>query len=195
MKEPHNNICLFDMDGTLCDFDGEMRRQLKPLECGEEEGFSFPSDLFETGTTPDWLEARKKLIKSQPGFWRGLKPIQRGFEVLRIAKNLGFENHVLTQGPRTTNAAWVEKKEWCDEHLPDFCGITITQKKSLSYGRVLVDDWPSYFLPWLKVRPRGLVVAIAQEWNKDATHPNLVRYDGNNLDEVRERMLEAKQRD
>jgi len=42
-----------------------------------------------------------------------------------------------------------------------------SQKKSLVYGKVLVDDWPDYYLPWLGVRPRGLVTVPAHPWNAD----------------------------
>jgi hypothetical protein len=60
------------------------------------------------------------------------------------------------------------------------------------YGKVLVDDWPDYFLPWLEVRPRGLVIAIKHPHNAHVEHPRLVIYDGSNLDQVRERMFKAR---
>jgi hypothetical protein len=186
MEKTHDDICLWDLDGTLADLSKAMDAQLKKIE----GPFKIPK--YE-GRRPDWLEARRSLIKKVPGFWRNLERVPLGFELLNIARGLKFENHVLTKGPSTTNSAWTEKKEWCDEHVPDL-DVHISQKKSLLYGKILVDDWPGYFLPWLKVRPRGIVITIAQSWNKDVDHPRVFRYDGNNLELIISEMTKAKNR-
>jgi 5'-nucleotidase len=91
--------------------------------------------------------------------------------------------------------AWKEKLEWCREHLDEKTPVTITENKSLTYGRLLFDDWPEYYRPWLKQRPRGLVVALEHPWNKDETHPRVVRYDGSNLDEIRKAVQAAYDRE
>jgi len=62
---------------------------------------------------------------------------------------------------------------------------------SSTYARVLVDDYPPYVLDWLAHRPRGLVIMPAQNYNADVTHPNVIRYDGTNLDRVIETMTRA----
>lgn len=186
MTKPHEAIALFDMDGTLADFDGAMREKLALLESPDEQQVDVAA-LFETGTTPDWLEARKALIKKQPGFWKCLKRFPLGFDVLEIARELKFINHILTKGPRKTTSAWTEKVKWCAREVPD-CLVTIGQDKGLLYGKMLTDDWPKYMIRWLEWRPRGLGIMPAQKWNEDFTHPNVVRYDGTNLAEVRDRM-------
>lgn len=61
--------------------------------------------------------------------------------------------------------------------------------KGLVYGAILVDDWPEYVERWLKHRPRGLVVMPASSNNVGYNHPNVIRYDGSNIDEVRKRMI------
>jgi len=193
--QTHDAVALFDLDGTLADYDYRMDEQMRRI-CSEVEMAALQGQGFHArdswwhANTP-WMSARRKLIKAQPGFWRNLPRVERGFHVLEIARELGFENHALTKGPASNSAAWMEKVDWCQEHAPDL-HITIGQKKSLVYGKVLVDDWPPYFLPWLEVRPRGLVIAVEQSWNCDVKHPNLVIYDGRNLAEVRERMAEAR---
>jgi 5'-nucleotidase len=171
-----NRVCLVDLDGTLADFDGAMTAMLKTL--------GGPSDARDYDDPAVWdlphITARRRLIKSQPGFWRNLAPLARGFQLLHLALELDCEVHVLTKGPVSTTNAWTEKVEWCKEHLPPEVKITITQEKSLVYGRILIDDWPAYFEPWLVRRPRGLVVCPAQRWNESYAQPHsqIYRYEG-----------------
>jgi hypothetical protein len=61
---------------------------------------------------------------------------------------------------------------WCNKHLPGR-QITITMDKSLTYGRVLVDDYPDYALGWLEHRPRGLVIMPKSEACKGFSHNNV----------------------
>jgi len=183
--ENHDAIALWDMDGTLVDYDLAMETAIASLRSPDETWEGRAHSVREP-----WMEARIKMIRSVPGFWRNLKPLKLGFDILEAAKPFDFENHVVTKGPTSANSAWSEKAAWCAEHLPDM-HIHISQKKSLIYGKVLVDDWPGYFMPWLEVRPRGLVVAIKWPWNAEYSHPNLVHYDGTNINEVTDRLAEA----
>lgn len=194
----HDNIALIDMDGTVADFDRRMQEELEKLRSPDER-MRLPS-IEEKG--PDWLEARMGLIKRQPGFWRGLPRIDLGFEVVEELVALDFELHVLTKGPRRTKSAWTEKVEWCAEHLPDAHPM-IVSKKSLVYGRVLVDDWPPFFEDWLVARPRGLVVCVAQTWNVQYARTmgdvpplayRVCRYDGTNRDALHAALRWARDR-
>jgi 5'(3')-deoxyribonucleotidase len=192
-----DRVALIDLDGTVADYDSALRDAMRLLQSPEEAPYAerYQGDRSE----PPHIEARRKMIQRQPGFWRGLKPLPHGFEVVRELRSLGFLLHVLTKGPSTTPSAWSEKVEWCREHLPDAL-VTVTSDKSLVYGRVLFDDFPPYFTAWLAVRPRGLVVCIAHPWNEAyakrgvSAHEQVLRYDGTNLDELRERLTRAFQR-
>lgn len=168
-------IALMDLDGTLADYDGALQREMAKIASpGEPEFRSFMD-----ADRPAWLEARRHLISSIPGFWRNLAPLEAGMEIKAELEACGFCINVLTKGPSTKPDAWKEKFEWCRAHIPD-AGVSITEDKSLSYGRVLVDDWPPYFVGWLCFRPRGLVVVPAQPWNVDAERmapANIFRYD------------------
>lgn len=183
-----DNIALIDLDGTVADFDAAMRREEGLLRSPHEVNYDGRHD-----DVPAYVEARRTLIKNQPGFWRDLAPIHLGMDVVEMVRRVGFALHVLTKGPRRSVNAWTEKAEWSQKYLPD-AAVTITQDKSLVYGRVLVDDWPPYFNGWLKVRPRGLVIAVAQPWNGDVSHPNVIRYDGKNYEQVRDALKEAYDR-
>jgi len=164
------NIALFDLDGTLADFDEAMKRDLKKIAAPLEE------NIDPWNKTKPWIKERKNLVMRQPGWWKNLKPITNGFHILHDILNLDFEVHVLTKGPSTSSIAWAEKVEWCHKHLPPEVKITLTEDKGLVYGKVLVDDWPNYIERWLKWRPRGLVIMPDRPYNKDFEHPNVLRF-------------------
>lgn len=170
-------IALLDLDGTVADYDGAMSRALDALKDPSEPEYRH---IAHSGF-PAWIEARRRLVSMQPGFWRNLPRLPLGFSVVDALDTLGFDVTVLSKGPETKPLAWSEKMEWCREHLPGK-RVTITEDKSNTYGRVLVDDWPAYFMGWLRHRPRGIVIVPAQPWNVDAESlsPNIYRYDGTN---------------
>ena len=98
---------------------------------------------------------------------------------------------ILTQGPRQNPSSWAGKKKWIDKHLGEDTDITITRDKGLVYGKTLVDDYPGYIDRWLKWRKRGLVIMPANKQNENYTHPQVIRYDGSNLNQVRKAMEKA----
>lgn len=157
------------MDGSVADFDRKIREGLARIGSSGEV-LTLEMLLNE----PDWLDARKMLIKSQPGFWRNLPRIEEGFAVVNLLREIGFTLNVLTKGPFRTTSAWTEKVEWCREHL-DNVPVTITEDKGLVYGRVLFDDWPSYMTRWLSRRPRGVGVMLETEWNQNFSHPSVFK--------------------
>lgn len=197
MSEAEDRIALIDLDGTVADYDSEMQAQMRRIMAPSEEVYTHRPVLDEDEL--EHMKARRKLIQRQTGFWRRLKPLAMGFEVIEEMRHLKFGLHVLTKGPTTTPNAWSEKLEWCQEHLPD-AAVTVTGDKSLVYGRVLFDDWPSYFTKWILVRPRGLVICLAHPWNIDFAkggareHPNVLRYDGSNREELVARLTRAYER-
>ena len=182
------NIALFDLDGTLADYDGAMLRDLQAIAAPAEPEYS----LFENH--PDYIERRKNLISLQPGWWYNLEELALGFDILKACINIGFQIKILTKGPRSKPAAWKEKVEWFQEHilpLAPEADITITEDKGIVYGKALVDDFPPYMLRWMEHRPRGLGIMPRNERNNNFSHPNVLLYDGSNLTEIRERLEAA----
>lgn len=174
MKKP---VALVDLDGTLADFDGAMRRDLqRMLSPGETPLLAHDDeDMF------PHIRERRRFIKHQPDWWANLEKLHHGFLIVDLLRSLDFKLHILTRGPKHHASAWEQKVRWVRQHVPD-ASITITLDKSLTYGRVLVDDWPEYVTPWLKHRPRGLVVMPPQPWNRDfPEHPQVVRADSAEL--------------
>jgi len=87
------NIALFDMDGTLCNYDDAIIRDYNSLRSPEDPDYShdLPFDY---------------LIKQQQGWWLSLEKLQLGFDILNNAVKIGFEPYILTQGPRVCPNAW-----------------------------------------------------------------------------------------
>jgi 5'-nucleotidase len=171
------NIALFDLDGTLADFDGGMDAGMRKIATPDEvsAGTYFPR---EQDNEPDYLKERRRLVKRQPGFWRDLYRLNMGMSLLQSAIETGYRISILTKAPRTNFPAWTEKVEWAWKNLPmeeHSIQICMAEDKGLVYGRMLVDDYPPYVSRWLAWRPRGLVIMPAQAWNKDFEHPQVVR--------------------
>ena len=189
-NKPAEPIALFDMDGTLADFDASMQQKLAALRSPGEDSEADTTAFEEV----PYVKARRQLIKAQPGFWRDLTPIVHGFQLLAEARDLRFSCQILSKSPRKIPAAAGEKIEWCVKHVPDL-PIVLSEDKGLVYGKLLVDDWPEYIERWLTWRPRGLVIAVAQRWNEGIDKrfsKNVVRFDGTNFPYVRERMQEIR---
>jgi 5'-nucleotidase len=189
-KITSDNIGLFDLDGSLANYDKAVLEGLAALKSPDE---SPVEDVRGAYQIPH-LKARIELISRQPNWWLNLEQIEMGFQVLHRAKEIGFQIHVLTQGPKTKPLAWKEKVEWCQKHLGSDIDIHITRNKGMVYGKFLYDDYPEYMLKWLEHRPRGLGIMPVNKGNKDFRHPQVVRWDGTNRDEVTERLRAAHKR-
>lgn len=186
-----SRLALLDMDNTLADYNGEMARRLALLTHPNEPAWTAGFYDIYNDATP-WLRERTSLIKNSPRFWRDLPVLKRGFDVVTVLRELDFSMQILSKAPKSSVSAWEGKALWCQDRfrdgtLPEM-PINLVQDKSIAYGKVLVDDWPMYMLAWLEHRPRGLGIMPAQPWNADFTHRQVVRYDGTNLDEIRDRL-------
>lgn len=178
------DIGLFDMDGSLADYIGQLQADLLKLQAPSEG----PIEDLWLAEKQEHISARMRLIKSQVGWWRNLAPIEAGMRAFMAARELGFINNVLTKGPRHHPNAWQEKVEWCRMRLGHETPVHITEDKGLVYGKFLYDDFPEYCLAWLRHRPRGLVIMPVNQFNSDFRHPQVVRYDGTNLEQIKEAM-------
>ena len=189
MRHPEN-IALFDIDGTLCDYDRGLSRALEKLRSPGEPIFRPPI----RDNVPPYIKARADLIRSNEEWWVKLPKFKLGWDVLEVAQSLDYRIMILTQGPRRNPASWSGKKRWIDKNLGPDVDMTITRDKGLVYGKVLVDDYPDYIKGWLKWRKHGLVIMPANESNRDFRHEQVIRYDGSNLEQVAQAMERAKLR-
>ena len=189
MKESEWPIALFDLDDTLCDYGGAMFESLEKLRSPKEP----KTRLYGNGEQiPYYLEQRMNLIRREEDWWVNLPKLQLGWDILKVAKKLDFKIIILSKGPRRNPVAYSGKKKWIDKNLGYDTDVILTQDKGLVYGRVLVDDFPPYIESWLKHRPRGLVIMSANKRNKNFVHPQVIRYDGTNIEEVWSAMKKAR---
>ncbi|MBS3066689.1 hypothetical protein J4205_02595 [Candidatus Pacearchaeota archaeon] len=189
-------IALFDMDGTICDYVKAMHEALEKLRAPGET-FVDPFSLGDDGNNSryKYLWDRMNLIKSEEEWWANLPIFPLGWEVMDVAKETGYYCEILTQAPKKNPASLAGKLKWIIKHedkLGEDIDFTITRNKSRHYGRVLVDDYPGYFMPWLEHRPKGLVIMPDSKYNKDFKDERVIRYDGTNLNQVKEVILKAK---
>ncbi|MFA5992573.1 MAG: hypothetical protein WC796_02630 [Candidatus Pacearchaeota archaeon] len=185
--EIERRISLFDLDGTLCDHDLGLFTELERLRSSDEPVVHSIRD-----NVPDYVKARADLIRASEDWWANLPKFQLGWDVLGVARELEYRIMILTQGPRNKPLAWSGKLRWIDTNLGKNVDVTITRDKGLVYGKVLVDDYPGYVESWLRWRKNGLVIMPANEENRGYKHPQIIRYDGTNLDQVREAMSRIK---
>jgi FMN phosphatase YigB (HAD superfamily) len=79
-------IALFDLDGTLADFDAAMQHKLEELRSPSEDPKADETAFEDV----PYVKARRRLVKSQPGFWRDLATIPLGFQLLEEARAQRF---------------------------------------------------------------------------------------------------------
>ena len=91
---PEQPIALFDMDGTLCDYDLGLESSLAPLRCPHE-----PRRRVRDRESK-WLKARMDLIRSSTDWWADLPRLDLGFDLWRMAGEVGYRRMILTQGPK-----------------------------------------------------------------------------------------------
>lgn len=170
---------LFDLDGTLCDFNKALGAAMKPLE---GPGESHDYDNYEQATEPAYMKARRRLVKQMPGFWRGLPPYEPGFQLLKLAYEAELRVVIFTKGPKATPRAFKEKVEWCHTHIGGDFDISLVTDKGLHYGKILVDDYPPYIEAFLEHRPRSRVIMPAHPYNEEFDHPQVLRFHNSRAD-------------
>ena len=173
MKET-DNVALVDMDGTLADFHNQLEHDLNRV-LGKDRDKVSAKTIREV----EWL------IRRDGGWYRNLKPLPLGFEIVRVLQSVGFRIMIMTKSSKEAKNAWSEKAAWISEYLPE-AEMTVTQDKALVYGKVLVDDYPTHFLRWMERRPRGKVIMPVQPWNcevmdRDNLHPVKTKEDAEKL--------------
>jgi len=157
------NVALLDMDGTVCNWHGQLQKDLTRILGVDREKLS-----------QETLTRVEHLIRSQPGWYLNLERLPLGFKIAETLRDIGFTIMVATKATPVAENAWSEKAKWCKEYLP-YAKVTVSEDKTLMYGKILVDDYQKFADPWLKKRPRGYVILPDQPWNQGYEHPRVKR--------------------
>lgn len=166
-------VCLIDLDGTLIDYEEQLLFDLNQIKAPDEPTLTTLDAIL-----PDYITRRMDLIRQSSTWWKNLPERHLGMDLLRLVCEVGFRPVICTKGPKHNSDAWKGKVDWCIAHLSPLPDIDITRDKGLTYGRVLIDDYPDYVEGWLKYRPRGLVIMPTHDYNKDFKHPQVLHYGG-----------------
>lgn len=177
-------IALFDMDDTLCDYIGQLKRDLSEFF---EDSTPIIQDLYARKVSPE-AKLRIREIRNRAGWWANLPRLEGGFELWNLTKELGFSNCILTKGPYRCDNAYTEKRQWQKRELPDAKGFTITDDKSRYDGTILIDDFPTYLASWIKKHPTKLCIMPVKIYNQEFQSPRVINYTGQNLEEIKERL-------
>ena len=195
------DIALFDMDGSLADYEKALVRDLNAIR-GPHEPEITEGNIWDLEKS-DHIRNRMRLIKSVPGWWLSLDPIPMGMSVLEALQMAGWNCQILTKGPASHSTAWAEKVQWCQRHIGKDVDVHVvsdnkkdafTGGKGLVYGKILYDDFPDYMIRWLRFRPRGLGIMPVTASNKSFRHPQVVRWDGHNHIELYRAVRLARER-
>ena len=190
LKGDDSKIALFDMDGVLCDYFNQLSKDLNKLKSPLEPKVK---DFF-ADNNPQYIKERIKLIKQSEDWWANLPKLKIGHDILNLAKKMKFRIVILSKTPSKNPSAYSGKKKWVERYLGEGTEVILTEDKGMVYGRILVDDFPGFIVSWLKYRPRGLVIMPANKQNRKFKHPQVIRYTGKNLKQVRMAMEVAKKK-
>jgi len=192
MKAKRKPIFLFDMDCSLFDYQSSMISRLNEMAENDTNIVADKENLWQLDND---LKFKVKIdkIKSTPGFWRDLPPIENGFEIYKHVKTLGFKIEILTKGPRRFPNAWGEKLECCQKHFGEKVNVNVVTTKKLFFGDILYDDFPSYLSDWLTFNDSSIAIMPVYHSNNKYFHNRLIRLD-NNMDEVKNKITSFKER-
>jgi len=188
MKKETQNIALFDMDGVLCDYDKALIKDYNKIKSKSDPEFKNYSKKI-----IPFIQNRKDIIRRQPGWWENLEKKRLGFEILKIAREVGLSIYILTHAQEKFPNSWAEKVRWVKKHVKN-AQIIMAEEKWVVYGKVLIDDHPLNAKKWLNARRHGLVIMPIQKYNKNFKHERCIKTNGKNLNKIRKALNLAKNR-
>jgi len=136
---------LIDMDGVIADFDGEF---LKRWRERYPDKFYVPMEertaFYVKDQYPEELKPLVTAIVREPGFFRGIMPMEGCMEALLEMEAMGHEVFICTSPLGAYKNCVLEKFEWVDQFLgPEWVKrIVLTKDKTIVKADVIIDDKP-----------------------------------------------------
>ncbi|XP_060573932.1 5'(3')-deoxyribonucleotidase, cytosolic type-like isoform X1 [Ruditapes philippinarum] len=149
-NRPVNLRVLLDMDGVLCDFEGDFLEAFKRkypdephIELEDREGFWLREqyEKMKPGSTP-----LCSAIYNSRGFFQNLSEIPGAVDAAREMAILeGVDVFICTSPLNNYKYCLKEKFHWVEKHLGrNWCEkIILTKDKTMANGHLLIDDRPN----------------------------------------------------
>jgi hypothetical protein len=150
------NKLYVDMDGVLCDFDGQCRRQFE----GSEEEDLQPKETISEWKTRIGSNQFWKRIRETEGFWSTMEPNEP--EIVQVWTRMSsmYPHIAILSSPDERDPACIPGKEaWVREHLgPSVLRIYESEKYKYACPKsVLVDDFTKQTEPWEKMGGKAVL--------------------------------------
>ena len=88
-KDRSDNIALIDLDGTVCDHDGALERDLNLLRSPSEPLINI-SKWRDKSKMPSHISSRTYMIRDRSCWWRDLPPIKQGMDLVGAMSKMGY---------------------------------------------------------------------------------------------------------
>lgn len=166
----NSRIALFDMDGTLSDYDHAMLKHQRAIS-------PDPANVeVIRDTAPSHELKLREYIWKQPGFWEEQKILSSGNQVFNLMLSLGFIPKIVTKAPYLNDNAWVEKVRWARKYYHNVDILILSGSRRNVYGKVLVDDNLDNVDEWLDAWEDGKALIPTRTPTYNYKHPRAMHY-------------------
>lgn len=170
---------LIDVDNVLAATNRHIQSRCRAI-LGHEVKFTWYHE--DNGRDNETLQ----LIKAAPGFWRAVPQMESAHSLLTNLRTLGFDIHLVTGIPHTTNEmAYGDKLSWIWSHWLDQFKIHLSDDRSVISADILVDDSSDFVPVWKDKNPNGLVLMPEYDYNSELraqSHDWLMSYKNSSFD-------------
>jgi 5'-nucleotidase len=166
-------IILLDVDGVLADFHGGILSLIQDLfnlhlTINDFKNWDYTSALKS--------EKQKQILREQvkqPGLISRLSPYSEAVEAVGKLRRLG--EVICLTSPNHSVPTWIpERYEWLERHfkIPPQ-DVTLTGKKHLVDGDIMIDDHPDNVLSWIERHPAGAGFMWDRPYTKNNRAPRI----------------------
>ena len=160
--ESSKSIILVDMDNTIVDYSTSIAIELKKIYPND----NVTSDNWQTLKLND-IHYNRKIIQSQPSFFKKMQPIEGSIKALKEMEQLGYTVFIVSSPSVIGNNCHSEKCDWMKQHFGEKWArrLVLTKDKTIVIGNVLIDDKP--YITGAIDNPIWKHITFAQPYNID----------------------------
>lgn len=172
-------VAVVDLDDTLADFSGELRRRFS-----NKHKLSIEESVSLYGIEQHDFDFFTKLwtIYNSPGFFEELPLLEGAKEAIDTLLEQDINIVIATALPKQFNNSinyWApgEKIKWVAKHFNRLkYRVTITPDKHLLAANIILEDNIINIIKWRDINPTGVGILIDHLWNRADDMPaNIIR--------------------